>query len=123
MKPTKCTQQGIGLFSLVSIIAVVLFIVILGIKLVPPYLHNMQVERIFNVIASDTEMTNASEKEIRASYSKRATMDYINDLTADNIEVNKDGGKITLSAEYTVKIPVAGNISFLLEFSPRTTIK
>lgn len=121
MKTWANKQQGIGLGSLIMIIAAVLFVVVLGMKLVPTYLHNMQIERIFKVIVADPEMQNATVKDIRASYSKRATMDYINDLSAEDVEVTKDNGHITLSASYTVKISVAGNISLLLDFNPSAT--
>jgi hypothetical protein len=121
MKAWANKQQGMGFSGLIMIIAAVLFVVILGMKIVPSYLHNMQIERIFRVIVSDPEMQSATIKDIHASYSKRATMDYINDLASDDIEVTKDNGHITLSASYTVKIAVAGNISLLLEFNPSAT--
>src|SRR5450631_1454557 len=109
MKVWTNKQRGMGFSSLIVIIAAVLFVVILGMKIIPTYLHSMQIERIFKVIVNDSEMQNASERDIRASYSKRATMDYINDLSSADIEVSKDNGHLTLSASYTVKIPVAGN--------------
>jgi hypothetical protein len=118
MKAWANRQRGIGFGSLILIIAGLLFVAILGMKLVPTYLHNMQIERIFKVIAADPEMQNATIKEIRASYTKRATMDYINDLAAEDVEVSKDGTKISLSASYSVKIPVAGNVSLIVDFSP-----
>lgn len=121
MKACANTQRGVGVSGLILIIAAVLMAIILGMKLVPAYLHSMQIERIFKVIVSDPEMQNATDKDIRASYGKRATMDYINDLTADEIEISKDSGHITLSASYTVKIPVAGNMSLFLEFNPSAT--
>lgn len=118
MKAWENKQRGVGFASLILIIAALLFVAILAMKLVPTYLHNMQIERIFKTIVNDPEMQNATVKDIRASYTKRATMDYINDLTADDIEVSKDGGHMSLSANYSVKISVAGNISLLVEFSP-----
>jgi len=78
----------------------------------------MQIQKIFKTVAADPEMQNASVKDIRASYDKRAMMDYITDITSDDIEISKDGGSITLSASYTVKVPVAGNASLVLDFNP-----
>lgn len=121
MKTWANKQQGIGVSSLIMIIAVALFLVILGMKIIPTYLHNIQIEHIFKEIVNDPEMRNVTEKEIRASYSKRASIDYINDLAADDVEISKEGGLITVSANYTVKIPVAGNISLIIEFNPSAT--
>jgi hypothetical protein len=121
MKLSLNKQYGMGLGSLIIVIAAVLFVVVLGMKLVPSYAHNLQIESLFKKIVNDPEMQNATVKDIRASYTKRALIDYINDLAADDVEVTKDDGHITLSASYSVKIPVAGNVSFLIEFNPNAT--
>jgi hypothetical protein len=111
-------QRGMGLAGIILSIAAALFVVILGMKMVPAYIHNMQIQRIFQTIIADPGMQNASVKDIRDSYSKRATMDYISDITADDIEIGKEGTSLSLSANYTVKIPVIANVSLILEFSP-----
>lgn len=118
MKAQVFKQRGIGMASLIMIIAALLFVAILAMKLIPAYLHNMAIQKIFKTVAADPEMQNASVKDIRASYDKRAMMDSITDITSDDIEISKDGGSITLSASYTVKVPVAGNASLVLDFSP-----
>jgi beta-xylosidase len=103
------------------VIAAVLFVVVIGMKLIPVYAHNFQIENLLKKIANDPEMLNATVKEIRVSYSKRASIDYINDLAADDVDVIKVDGHITLSASYSVKIPVVANVSFLIEFNPTAT--
>lgn len=121
MKAGANKQRGMGFAGIILIIAAALFVVILAMKLVPAYLHSMQIERIFKAIVNDPEMQTAVVKDIKASYAKRATMDYINDITADDIEVSKDAGTLTLSASYQVKIPVIANVSLILEFNPSAT--
>ncbi len=114
-------QRGMGVFGIVLIIAALLITLIFAMKIVPTYLHNMQIEHILTAIVNDPEMRNASVKDIRISYSKRATMDSITDVTQEDIEVNKEGGGLTLSATYTVKIPLVGNASLVLDFNPRSS--
>jgi Domain of unknown function (DUF4845) len=118
MKAWANKQQGVGFVGVILIIAAVLFLATFAMKLVPAYLHNMQIERILKTIVSDAEMQNATVKDIRASYTKRAMMDSITDITAEDVEVSKDAGHISLSANYSVKIPVAGNVSLMVEFKP-----
>jgi hypothetical protein len=118
MKAQMGKQQGIGMVSLIMIIAAFLFAAVLAMKLIPAYLHNLQIQKIFKTVAADSEMQNASIKDIRSSYDKRAMMDYITDITSADVEVSKDGASLTLSASYTVKVPVAGNISLVLDFNP-----
>lgn len=121
MKAGKNTQRGMSMTGIILIIAGFLFVAILAMKLIPAYMHSAQIEHIFKAIVNDPEMQNAAVKDIRASYAKRATMDYITDITAEDIEVNKDGSSLALSASYSVKIPLAGNVSLVLEFNPSST--
>ena len=121
MKAYANKQRGVGMAGIIFIIAAVLFVAILGMKVVPAYLHSIQIQRIFKVIVNDPEMQVATTKEILDSYSKRATMDFINDISAGDIEVVKDSGSFSLSTSYSVKVPVAGNMSLLLEFNPSAT--
>lgn len=121
MKASAHKQRGIGFFGFIMIAAVLIFVAVLGMKLVPPYIHNAQIAKIFQTIATDPAMQTGTVKDIKESYNKRATMDYITDITAEDIEINKDEGTLSLSASYKVKIPVAGNISLVLEFNPSSS--
>ncbi|ADE11518.1 DUF4845 domain-containing protein [Sideroxydans lithotrophicus] len=121
MKATMFKQRGLGFFGMVLVAAGIIFVAILGMKLVPPYIHSAQIAQIFRTMASDPSMQDASIKEIKASYDKRANIDYITDITSDDIDIIKAGGRLSISASYSVKIPLAGNITLLLEFNPSSS--
>ena len=89
-----------------------------GLKLIPAYMQNAQISNVFNVIAHDPDMQKASPREIRNSFEKRASIDAITAIKADEIEIASDGGKLMLSASYSVKVPLLANVSLLLEFNP-----
>jgi hypothetical protein len=118
MKAWSHQQRGMGFFGFIGIAAGLIFVAIVGMKLVPPYIHNAQIASIFRTIATDPAMQTGTAKDIAESYNKRASINYITDITADNIEISKDGGVLKLSASYTVKVPVAGNISLVIDFNP-----
>lgn len=118
MRAWKNKQCGIGFAGLIFVVAAFLFVAILGMKLVPAYMHDRELVQIFKAIAADPEMQNAAAKDVRISFSKRAMMNNLSEVAADDIQVDKEGGRLVLSASYQVKIPVAGNISLVLEFNP-----
>jgi len=91
---------------------------IIGLKLIPAYMDDATIKNLFVAIASDPEMQKASVGEIRMSFNKRASIDNIKAINYEDIEIEKDGGRLVLSASYPVKIPLAGNISLYLEFNP-----
>ena len=114
-------QRGIGFVGFIMIAAGIVFAAVIGMKLVPPYIHSAQIAQIFKAIASDPAMQGVTTNEIKDSYRKRANINYITDITAEDIEISKDDGRLSLSTSYSVKIPVAGNITLLLEFNPSSS--
>lgn len=121
MKTTAGRQRGISFFGFIWIAAGVIFVAILGMKLVPAYVHNAQISEIFKEIAADAAMQDASIKDIKDSYNKRASINSITDITAEDIDIGKDNGRLKLSASYSVKVPVVANITLLIEFNPSSS--
>lgn len=115
------SQYGIGTVGFISIAVGIVLLAILGMKVVPPYVHNAQIAQIFKTIATDPAMANAPVREIKESYDKRANINYITDITSEDIEISKEGGQLTLSSNYSVKIPLVGNITLVLEFNPSSS--
>jgi hypothetical protein len=66
-------------------------------------------------------MREATSKDIKDSYIKRANISYITDITAEDIVIDKEGGRLILSASYAVKIPLVANVTLLLEFNPSSS--
>jgi hypothetical protein len=118
MASFKNKQLGIGFSGFIMVAFLLIFVAILGMKLVPAYVHSTQISAIFQAVASDPAMQGASIKEIKESYSRRAYINAISDLSAEDIDIVKDGATLSLSANYAVKIPLVANITLLLEFNP-----
>lgn len=118
MTATGNRQRGISLVGFILIAVGVVLAAILGMKVVPAYVHNAQIAQIFKTIANDPSMQGATVREIKDSYGKRANVNYITDITAEDIEISKDDGQLTLSTYYTVKVPLVGNATLVLEFNP-----
>ncbi len=114
-------QRGMGFFGFVGVAAGVIFVAILGMKMVPPYIKSAQIAQIFRSIAGDPAMQGAPTNEIKEAFAKRADINYITGITKDDIEVTRDDGVLRLSASYSVKVPVAGNVSIVLDFNPSSS--
>jgi len=117
MKNMVNKQRGLSLSGLLFVAVVLIFVAVGAMKLIPAYMQNAQIQQVLDAIAHDPEMQKAQIKDIRMSFSKRALISDITAVKSDEIEIEKDANGIALSAAYTVKIPVAGNASLLLEFN------
>jgi len=115
-------QRGLSFSNLIMGVFALIFVALLGLKLVPAYLHSAQISQIFRDIAADPAMRTASIPEIEMSYSKRANINDIRDMKAEDISiVREEDGTLSLGAEYEVRIKLVGNITLLLEFKPSSS--
>jgi hypothetical protein len=111
-------QSGLSFGGFIFGAFLLVLVSITGLKLIPAYIQNAQISSVFTVIAHDPDMQKASPREIRTSFEKRASIDNITAIKADEIEIASDGGNLMLSASYSVKVPLVGNASILVEFNP-----
>ena len=116
-------QRGVSLFGLLIWSAILILAAIGGMKIIPAYIQDAEIKNILSTIVNDAEMQGAQSKDIRESFSKRAMMNNINVVTANDIEIVKDARGLSLSISYQVKIPLVGNASLLLEFNPSSVKK
>lgn len=96
---------------------------ITGLKVIPAYMQDAQIKNIFITIAHDPDMQKATPHDIKASFERRAVIDNITAIKADDIDISSDGGVPVLSVSYSVKIPLVGNVSLYLEFNPSSAGK
>lgn len=117
-KAMPAKQRGVSFSGFIFGAIILVLAITTGLKLIPAYMQDAKIGNLFTVIANDPEMQKASPREIRMSFSKRASIDSITAINAEDIEITSNGGRLVLNASYAVKIPLAGNVSLYLDFSP-----
>jgi len=115
---TPSKQRGLTFSGFLFGAVILIFVSLIGLKLIPAYMQDSTIRNTFISIVNDPEMQKASPRDIRTAFSKRASIDDIKAITAEDIAIEKDGDRLVLSASYPVKIPLAGNVSLYLEFNP-----
>ncbi len=123
MKAMAIRQRGVSLSGLLIWVMMLIFAGIGAMKLIPAYMQNAEIKGILHTIAHDPEMQSAPARSIRESFGKRAMMNNIKVVTAEDIDIVKNSGGLSLSVSYSMKIPLAGNASLLIEFNPSSTGK
>ena len=116
-------QRGITFGGFIFGAFLLVFLAITGLKLVPAYMQAEEIKNIFETIAHDPDMQKASAHDILASFDRRASVDAITAIKSSDIDISSDAGRPVLSASYSVKIPLVGNVSLLLEFNPSSAGK
>lgn len=110
-------QKGATLLGMLIVGALLVFVAIVAMKIVPAYLEFMSVKKVLRTMNQEP-LNTMSSKEIKDAFSKKASMDYITVVNGSdlNIEKNENGG-VAVSVDYQVVKPVMGNVSVLIDFS------
>ena len=116
-------QRGLSFGGFIFGAFVLVICAIFLFRLIPAYIQDATIKNTFVEIAHDPNMQNATPYDIRKSFDRHVGVDDITAITSGDIVIASNGATPVLSASYTVKIPVAGNISLLLEFNPSSAGK
>ena len=109
-------QQGLTLISIIFILGLIGFFVLLTLKVVPIYLDHGKVKSALEALKATPELETKGEFEIRDSLSKRFNINYVYDVTKDNITIIKHGNYVKVDIEYETVVKLIGNLSLLAEF-------
>lgn len=118
MKTIPNRQAGLSLPGFLVIVILTVVVAVTLIRVVPAYIEDASIQNILEAIVHDPDMKDAKISDIRLSFSKRALISDVRVITADDLEIEKDDTGLSLSASYTVKAHLAGNVNLLLEFHP-----
>ena len=108
-------QRGVTFVGMIFIAALIILGAIIALKLVPAYIEYATVVQHLREIARSPE-ARGSTREIQMLFSKRAQIDDIRAITADDIEVTRDGDSVVLTASYQTKVKLFGNLSACIDF-------
>jgi len=105
-----------GLVGIFLLLVGIVLVAVLGMKVGPVYIEYFTVKKMVADIANSGE---SSPQEIRASFNRRAQIEYFDDISADDLIITKD----ELGFAYEKRIPLIGNLTLLIDFegySPRS---
>jgi len=110
------SQQGMTFMSLLFVLGMIAFFVLLILKIVPIYLDHSKVVNALAALEKTTDIETKSEMEIKTILDKRLNMNYVYDVTKDDIKITKNGNYLKVEIEYEVAKKIVGNLSALAEF-------
>jgi hypothetical protein len=111
-------QRGLTLSGLLLICALLIVLALLGFKLFPAYAEYMTVKKALNEIVRNPEY-RSSTREIQAAFERRVTIDNIRAVGSKDLEIAKEGDSVSVSANWSVKVPLFYNLSACMDFEAR----
>ena len=114
-------QRGFTITGFIFPAIVVVAVLMIGFRTVPSYIEYFTVKKILVQILDSVQGGPITLAEVRRGFDRRSSADYIESVTPNDIELQKNGNQITISASWTKTLHLVGNVSLLLEFEATAT--
>lgn len=109
-------QRGISLSGLVGALAVIGVVAVFAMKLVPAYAEFSAAKEAI----AKAKAAGGSVAEMKSIFSKNADINSISAVTSRDLVFSRDGGDTEISFAYEKRIPLAGNVSLLIDYAATT---
>jgi hypothetical protein len=116
-------QRGMGFLMLLFVLAVCAVVLMLGLKLFPVYSQLFNVKSVIKELANSEEVRTGTVADIRKSFYRRATIGYVEVISADDLEITKEGGETVVTAAWQQKVPLFTGYTLLIDLSVSTADK
>ena len=110
-------QRGVSMIGFMFLAAIVIFVAMLAMKLVPAYIEFFSVKKILATMGQESDTKAMSNAEIRTSFAKRASVGYVTVVKPEDLEIDRSGGGLNISVDYQYRTSLVGNISLIVDFS------
>ena len=110
-------QAGLSLIGLLIVSAIIVFVALIGFKVLPAYIEYYTVKRVISDIAHSPDIRGGTVRDVQVAFSRRAQIDDIKSIRGTDLEIIKEGDGFDILAQYSVRVPLFGNFSACIDFS------
>lgn len=110
-------EQGLSLTGLIVLLAIVGFIAVMAMKVVPTFTEYMSIKKAIASIKAE----GGSVPEMRAAFNRQAEVGYIDAIDGKDLTIVKNGDDAEISFAYQKVIPLVGPVSLMIDYAGSTT--
>ncbi len=107
-------ERGFSYSGFLGATIVLIVVAMLGYKFIVPYTEYRTIVNDMKEVVNNPDLADASGPEIRNAFAKKALIDDIQSVSAEDLEIKKD--PLSLHVKYEKKVPVFDGIGFYLDF-------
>ncbi len=123
-KASKKSMRGFSVLGLLSIAIIVVFVVVISMHLIPPYLHNFAIKDALEDLAKNPDISTFSKAKIKDLLSRKMQVNYVSEISPDALVIDKKDGKVTsLGLKYESRVRLIGNIDAVVMFDEQVKVE
>jgi len=116
-------QRGMTTLGLIILVCFLGLFAFGFIRLTPVYLNYFKVVGVVNGAVEEYDGKGASAGVIRQYVQRRFDIESVSELRSRDVSVKAVDGGFEVSAQYSHKVPFIANISFVVDFDKRATVR
>jgi hypothetical protein len=109
-------ERGVSLSGLIVVLVVLGAVALVAIKTAPAVIEYRAVKQS----VARAKASGGSNREIQQAFDKNADVNSIDAIQGRDLVISRDGGTPEVSFRYEKRVPLAGNVSLLFDFSGTT---
>jgi hypothetical protein len=111
----KSKQRGVSFIGLLFVGGVLAFAGVIGAQVAPTLVEYQSILKAVNKAKE-----GSSVGEVRSIFDKAAAVDDIHSITGKDLDVTKEGDKVTVVFSYSKEIHIGGPAFLLLKYNGRS---
>ena len=111
-------QDGMTYLGMLIMLVVIAFCAVVLIKVLPLYMEHFKVKSSLDSLAQDAKDSQAalSPVEIEQHLLKRLSINDVQHVTKEDIQVTRDGRKIVVVVDYEARVTLFDNLDLVARF-------
>jgi hypothetical protein len=116
MNRNRLRQNGFGLMQIFLWGVGIALIAVIAMKAVPSFIAYKTVLSAVKRIAAESG-PNTTVAQVKSAFSKQMEIDYVRNITADDLDVYKENNQIIIAFTMTDKIKLVGPVSLVIDYA------
>lgn len=116
---TSChpnAQRGISITSLILVLALLGVAGIFAMRLIPAYIEYNAIKKAI----ANAKQTGGTLRDMQAAFDRNADINSVDAITGRDLVITRDTGEPQISFAYEKRLPLAGNVSLVIDFEGTT---
>ena len=119
----KRTQRGITMLGFLITLAVVMFFLYCGMKIVPMYTEFYSVKKALAGMAAEPGLATSSKEKVRQLFMRRLNMSYALNVKQDALKIESTGDGYLLTVDYEERRDLFANLDVVGKFHAQQELK
>lgn len=111
------SMRGATVLGILTVALVIIFVMVIAIQLVPPYLQHYELKSIVADLVKEPNVKDMSNAQIKEILSRRFQMNNIKNVPLNALIIEKKEGNLNLYLDYEVRVHVIGNLDAMIKFN------